>query len=172
MTRENSKDASRRNVLKALGATGALAAFGGVASAQETTQRGGGGQIQIQGTPIFLGAQVEYWYGLYPGQQQDGGGGGNQSTLNLQGQENPTLNLQSGQQYTVVWINMDGQPHNFAVLDGNGNPIENTRSTIIDQQGATQAVTFTANQQMAEYYCEVHPQSMRGQVQIGGGGGQ
>ena len=166
MTRENRNDTSRRTVLKTLGATGALAALGGVAGAQETTQQGGQG-VQIQGTPIFLGGQVEYWYGLYPGQQQGGGGG---NTLNVQGKENPTLNLQSGQQYTVVWTNLDGQPHNFAALDGNGNPIQATRSSIIQQQGATQAVTFTAQQNMAEYYCEVHPQSMRGQIQIGGGG--
>ena len=166
MTRENQKDASRRNVLKALGATGALAAFGGVAGAQETTQDGGQG-VQIQGRPIFLGGQVEYWFGLYPAGQQGGGGGGN--ALDVQGNQNPTLNLQTGQQYTVVWINMDGQPHDFAVLDGNGNPIESARTEVVQQQGGVRAVTFTAQQNMAEYYCSVHPQSMRGGIQLGGG---
>lgn len=167
MTGDDRNDASRRNVLKALGATGALAAFGGVAGAQETTQGGDQG-VQIRGRPILLGGQVEYWFGLYPAQQ--GGGGGDGNALDVQGNQNPTLNLRAGQQYTVVWINMDGQPHDFVVLDGNGNPIEATRTEIVERQGATRAVTFTARQNMAEYYCSVHPQSMRGGIQLGGGG--
>jgi hypothetical protein len=77
---------------------------------------------------------------------------------------NPTLTLEAGQEYTVVWENVDGAPHNFAVLTEAGEAT--VSSEIISGQGETQTVTFTASEQMATYLCEVHPQSMRGDVEV------
>ncbi|WP_226010468.1 PQQ-dependent sugar dehydrogenase [Halomicrobium salinisoli] len=82
---------------------------------------------------------------------------------------NPTLTLQPGQDYEVTWENVDGQPHNFAVVDGDDETL--LSSEIIEEQGATQTVEFTASEEMAEYLCDVHPVSMRGDVEIGGGAG-
>lgn len=42
------------------------------------------------------------------------------------------------------------------------------RSEIISEEGAIQKMTFTAAEEMAEYYCEVHPESMQGSVEITG----
>lgn len=84
----------------------------------------------------------------------------------LVGQEsNPTLTLEAGTEYTVVWENVDGAPHNFAILtEGGQTPVS---SEIIDGQGETQSVTFTASERMSTYVCEVHPQSMRGSIETG-----
>ena len=130
---------SRRSFLRATAATGILAGLGMSASAQAQTYR--------------LGGNTAAWEGRAPPE--------------IEGQENPTLRLEPGRDYVVVWENVDGQPHNFAILDDTGNPL--VRTEIISERGATQRVEFTAEEQMAEYYCEVHPASMRGRVQTGGG---
>lgn len=137
---------SRRTVLKSTATTtGVLAGITGassLASAQKTTFKFGG--------------KVAGWMGRSPAA--------------IKGKKNPTLSLQPGATYKVVWKNLDGLPHNFVIEDANGKDL--VRSKIIRQQGATQTVTFTANKQMAEYYCEIHPQTMRGKVKIGGSSSQ
>ena len=167
MTRKGSSgssdSASRRNFLIATGAVGAAASLGGLAAGQETTAgqgttgrettTGQGTTTGAQATTILLGGEVEYWYGLAPEP--------------IQGQENPTLRLQSGQRYELVWTNLDGHEHELIIEDANGNEIVATESN--EQAGATASVTFTANERMAQYYCEYHPQRMRGDVQFGEG---
>jgi len=79
--------------------------------------------------------------------------------------ENPTLQLEAGTEYVLVWENADGLQHNFAIEDENGDELQ--ASELVGDEGATQTVTFTATEEMAEYYCQVHPQSMRGAIEIG-----
>lgn len=83
----------------------------------------------------------------------------------IAGETNPTLTVNEGVKYTLVWENGDGLQHNFAIEDGSGNDILTTE--FMGEQGATQTVSFTATAEMAEYYCQVHPTSMRGSVEIG-----
>jgi glucose/arabinose dehydrogenase/plastocyanin len=130
---------SRRRFLEGAAVAGAAASFGGVSLGQETT--------------IRLVGRVTAWQGAAPAA--------------IEGQDNPTLTLEPGTDYTVEWENADGQPHNFAILDGDGNAV--VSSEVMDEQGATQTVTFTASEEMSEYVCEVHPTSMRGNVDVGGG---
>ena len=165
MTRDESgkaTGASRRNVLKALGVAGVLAGTGGVAAGQETTETTAEGTREttgatttggeVAGTPIILGGEVEHWYGLAPSA--------------IHGEENPTLSLREGERYTVIWINLDGAEHEFIIEDANGEELAATESA--ETPGETRSVTFTASPEMAEYYCEYHPQAMRGQVETGG----
>ena len=128
---------SRRTVLKAATATGALAGLGDLAASQSTE--------------IALDGEVDGWIGRSP--------------PSIAGQTNPTLALEPGQSYQVTWTNVDGAPHNFAVVDADGNRPVST--DIIDEEGATQSVEFEATPMMAEYLCEVHPQSMNGQISVG-----
>lgn len=79
---------------------------------------------------------------------------------------NPTIELEAGTEYSVIWENADGIQHNFAIEDENGEDLIATE--LVGQQGVTQAVTFTADQSMVEYYCQVHPGSMRGSIEITG----
>lgn len=72
--------------------------------------------------------------------------------------------LEEGTEYTLVWENGDGLQHNFAIEDENGEDLLAT--DLMSQQGETQSVTFTASAEMAEYYCQVHPTSMRGSIEV------
>ncbi|WP_225334863.1 PQQ-dependent sugar dehydrogenase [Halomicrobium urmianum] len=135
----------RRSVLKGVAAAGGVG-LAGVGLAQ-----------QDEPIAIRLGGVTSGW--TVPDDAGDPVGEG----------PNPTLTLQAGRDYEVTWENVDGQPHNFAVLDGDEETL--LSSEIIEEQGATQTVSFTATEEMAEYLCEVHPVSMRGDVEVGTGDG-
>ncbi len=127
----------RRQFLTAAAATGVVVSAGGFVHARQ------------QGQEIQLVGMVEAWEGVAPS--------------DIEGQTNPTLTLTAGQDYTVTWENGDGQPHNFAIRDANGENI--VASEVMSEQGTTQSVEFTATEEMAQYVCEVHPSSMVGEVQ-------
>jgi plastocyanin len=130
---------SRRRILQTAVAVGTIG-IGGFSTA-----------VQAQQTTLRFGGRVQGWQGRAPQQ--------------IKGKKNPTLNLQPGKKYKVVWENLDGQPHDFTIQDSNGNTIKKT--PIVSQQGATRSLTFTATKKMAQYICTVHPTTMVGQVQVG-----
>jgi len=203
MTRQS----SRRRFLKATAATGALAGLNAAVLAQ-----GQSGNEEV----ILLGGYTRAWQGYrLPGSAE------------ATGSANPTLNLQEGTTYTLMWQNGDGVGHNFAIQDSGGNnlqvlepltvqpdvftQINETQSSqnvtlevsdgnvtgvsngtngnmtdgggqqsteslvakteIISEEGAVQAVRFTATAEMAQYICLVHPNTMIGDVSVSGGGG-
>ncbi|GAA0232286.1 plastocyanin/azurin family copper-binding protein [Haladaptatus pallidirubidus] len=156
MTEKRETTFDRRTALKTLGGVGVLAGVGGTATGQETGgEPSDGGQSDggqsVRGTPILLVGEIEHWYGLAPSQ--------------IHGEENPTLSLRPGQQYTLVWMNVDGKEHELIIEDPDGNEITATEST--STPGATRQATFTAAERMSQYYCEYHPQRMRGDVSVG-----
>lgn len=97
-----------------------------------------------------LGGRTSAWIGRVP--------------QSIDGEENPSLPLTPGTEYTLVWRNLDGATHNFAILDGDGNVVH--RTEFMSEEGDTQTTTFTASEQMEEYLCQVHPTTMRGEVEI------
>jgi len=131
---------SRRTVVKTTAAATTLLATAGV------------GAVTAQETTFRLGGEVGGWQG--------------QSPSSIQGETDPTLELEAGTEYTIVWENLDGAPHNVVIEDENGNNL--VRTEVMSTQGTTQSVTFTASEEMNEYYCEIHPQSMRGGVSVSG----
>ena len=93
---------SRRRFLKAAAATGALAGLNATVLAQGQDEE-----------VILLGGKVAGWQGYrLPGE------------ATATGSSNPTLNLQSGTTYTLIWENLDGVPHNFAIKDSQGNNLK------------------------------------------------
>lgn len=128
----------RRHFLRSLGA-GAALGLPGVGSTQETTT------IELRG-------QIGGWEGVSP--------------ANIEEVENPTLSLSPGTDYTIVWKNVDGTPHNVVIADADETQL--VRSNIVSERGATQRVEFTATEEMATYSCEIHPSTMRGAVTTGG----
>jgi hypothetical protein len=135
-------DPDKRGFLKQAGVVGAVAITGtgvGITVAQDSARQ------------IVLGGETSGWIGRAPS--------------SIQGTTNPTLQLVTGQQYAIQWTNVDGLPHNVVIEDSDGNNL--VRSEIISEQGATQTVTFTASEEMNEYYCEIHPTTMRGSISIG-----
>jgi len=88
---------SRRGFLARTAAVGVLAGgFSALALGQETTPA----------ETIVLGGEIPGWQGIAP--------------ESIAGQTNPTLELTEGERYRVVWQNLDGQPHNFALQDAQG----------------------------------------------------
>ena len=141
-TRRGGVPTSRRSVLYGAAVAGTAAGIGGLASAQ------GDGTIRLDG-------DTAGWVGRSPPA--------------IAGETNPTLELQAGSEYEVTWINVDGAPHNFVVRNDAGEDL--VRTEIVNEQGATQSVTFTATPEMTTYLCEVHPTSMVGDVAVSGGAG-
>ncbi|MDF9746976.1 PQQ-dependent sugar dehydrogenase [Natrinema salsiterrestre] len=133
---------SRRRVLQAAAAAGGIAALGGVTVGQDTET-------------IELGGETSGWMGRSPS--------------DIEGETNPTLELQEGTTYEITWENVDGAAHNIAILDSEGNELESTE--IITGEGETQTLEFEATSEMAEYYCVVHPNTMRGSIELSSGGG-
>lgn len=141
---------SRRSLLQMLSSIGATAMIGNRTSAQETTTTT---KASVEGVPIILGGETEHWFGLTPSP--------------IHGQENPTLTLKSGQKYTLIWVNLDGAEHELIIENANDKELIATESA--STPGTTKAITFTANNQMDQYYCEYHPQSMRANIKLGNG---
>ncbi|WP_440005682.1 cupredoxin domain-containing protein [Halomicrococcus sp. SG-WS-1] len=133
---------TRRSFLET-SALGALAAAGASTSAN------------AQAETYRFGGEVVAWHGREPS--------------SIANTDNPTLQLEPGQQYRVVWENLDGQPHNFTIRDDQGNELESTETT--SEEGATLSLTFTATPEMSDYICTVHPTTMIGDIQMPGGGG-
>jgi glucose/arabinose dehydrogenase len=137
---------SRRRFLS-VAAAGTLASIGGLGSAA----------AQSEPEVIRLGGEIAGWQGRAP--------------ESIAGESNPTLSLEPGTDYRVVWENIDGMGHNFALLDGDGNVLE--RTEVMSEEGETQSIEFTAREAMAEYVCEPHITSMHGTISFGdrSGGG-
>ena len=197
------QNTSRRRFLKAAAATGALAGLNATVLAKGQDER-----------VIVLGGVTSGWQGY------------RLPAAEATESANPTLNLEAETTYTLLWNNVDGQPHNFAIQDSDGNNLEVleplsvsqdvfqqvnetdanesvslnvsdgnitgvstdgnmtggnmtgeqedslvAQTETISEEGAVQAVRFTASEEMASYICLVHPNTMVGDISLGGGGG-
>lgn len=158
--RGDTEGSTRRSVLAAAGAAGFLAGAPNLVGGQDTpTETPTDDETPTEAeTPeadatIVLGGRVEYWLGLAP--------------ETIEGEENPALELVEGDTYEIIWINLDGVEHELVVEDADGNELAASESA--EEVGATASATVEANEELAEYYCEYHPDSMRGQVELGEG---
>ncbi|WP_436343811.1 PQQ-dependent sugar dehydrogenase [Natronorubrum sp. FCH18a] len=139
----DSTSTSRRRLLQATAAAGGVVALSDLGLAQEQEPE-----------TIELGGETSGWQGVSPDDIAD--------------EENPTLDLEEGTTYEVVWENLDGQPHNFVVESEDGEELE--RTELMSEEGETQSLEFEATSEMAEYYCEPHAGTMRGEISVGDGG--
>lgn len=118
-------------------------------SGDNVTTTANGTQFNVS-QQYYLGGVVPGWQGIAP--------------ESIDEAVNPTLNLTGGQLYAITWVNVDGAPHNVVIENAQGNDIAAT--PIVSEEGATQTLIFRAPNEDGEYYCEVHPQSMRGDLAI------
>lgn len=120
MTRQT----SRRRFLKAAAATGALAGVNATVLAQ--------GQNEAV---ILLGGEVAGWQGYrLPGD------------ATATESQNPTMDLESGTTYTLMWKNLDGVPHTFAIKDAQGNNLKVLEPLAVEQDVFTQINETSENQ--------------------------
>lgn len=118
---------------------------------------GGGDGFEIEpGTEIDFSGQTSEWEGLAPS--------------SIEGESNPTLILQEGEDYTIGWSEGDGANHNLEIRDDSGEVIDEltTGDPVAEPEDAF--FDFTASSDMAVYRCQPHPQ-MEGEIQMGSGGG-
>ncbi len=145
---ESDDGVTRRTFVRTTGAAagmGTSALLADDAAAQTQTYRFGG--------------EVAAWQGRQPSA--------------IEGQSNPTIELQAGQEYEFWFENLDGQPHNMVIQDADGNAI--VESELVSEEGATASVTFTATPAMTTYICTIHPTTMVGDLNVTGeveGGGE
>lgn len=159
-------DRTRRTALKILGTTAATTGLTAAGAAQDTEtddeSDGGGNETdevadgdvddgESDQLPIILAGCTEYWYGVAPEK--------------IEGEENPTLQFEAGQEYELVWINVDSAEHELLVETDDGEELE--ASDASETAGEAVSMTVEANEDAAEYYCEYHPENMRGDVELG-----
>ncbi|WP_380680849.1 DUF7133 domain-containing protein [Salinigranum sp. GCM10025319] len=85
------------------------------------------------------------------------------SPPSLQGQSNPTLSLQQGEEYSIELSNSMDEEITFVVADATGNEIESFETM---SAGGSTTATFTASSSMASYYAEEYPEEMSGGIEI------
>ncbi|WP_265111633.1 cupredoxin domain-containing protein [Halosolutus halophilus] len=144
---------SRRTALRFIGATTAATGLTTAVTAQEDDAEDDADGEETDRLPIILAGRTEYWYGIAPEA--------------IEGEENPALDLEEGQEYELVWINVDGVNHELVVESADGEELE--ASDTSETAGEAVSMTFEASEDAAEYYCEFHPESMRGDVELGDG---
>ena len=109
-----------------------------------------------ESSTIQLGGESQGWTGQEPEA--------------ISGETNPTLELQVGETYEIVWENLDGAEHELILVDENGEEVE--ASDESESEGETVSLEFTAGEELAEYFCEYHPDAMRGEIEVTGGEGR
>ncbi|WIV67839.1 cupredoxin domain-containing protein [Natrialbaceae archaeon AArc-T1-2] len=92
------------------------------------------------------------WVGVSPGQ--------------IAGVENPTLRLVEGREYDLTWTNVDGGHHNVAMIDADEDVLEGYETEVVTDEGERQTLTFTATDEIVQYYCDSHQNLMRGDIEI------
>lgn len=119
-------------------------------SENETGNETGNAQTQA----IRLGAETAGWKGQAPSDIED--------------ETNPTISLQAGTSYDLTWENLDGEEHELIVADADETEIQSSGES--EQEGETVSMTVNVTQEMAGqsgiYYCEYHPEAMRGEFSV------
>lgn len=147
---------TRRSTLRVLAAVAAAAGISGVTTAQEDDEEDDdedAAEDETERLPVVLGARAEYWYGIAPEE--------------IEGEENPTLDLEDGEEYELVWINLDDVEHELVLESEDGDELAVSDET--ETAGEAVSTTVEASEEIAEYYCEYHPDSMRGDVELNDG---
>ncbi|MFC4439489.1 MULTISPECIES: hypothetical protein [Natrialbaceae] len=114
----------------------------GLGEAEGAEQNGEGGE------QILLAAdEDEVWIGEEPSE--------------IEGEENPTLELVAGWQYEIGYVNRGGDSHNLALWADD----EERDATDVNEE-EEQWLTVEASDDLTSYRCEVHPETMEGDIEV------
>lgn len=157
---------TRRTVLKVTGASLATAVAAGCLGDDDETaaENGddaddtgdadtGGDGIEIEpGTEIVFDGYTQHWAGLEPDA--------------IAGEENPTLILEAGGEYTMEWINADGVTHDLQIWDENEDVVDDLTTDSIGGEGDSDSLEFTAESEMVTYVCSYHINTQIGDLVV------
>lgn len=104
-----------------------------------------------------LEGETQHWIGIAPEE--------------IAGEENPTLEVEEGQEYEIEWENIDGAQHNIAIIDEDEEVVEDYETELVNEEGESQTLEFTATAEMAGYICDPHPDAMAGVIEVVNGEG-
>ncbi|AGB39003.1 twin-arginine translocation signal domain-containing protein [Natronococcus occultus] len=154
-------DHTRRTVLKAAGASTIAVAIAGCAgddndngndeNGDENGEDADGFEID-PGTEIVLDGYASHWEGIEPDE--------------IDGEDNPTLVLEEGEEYTIEWINADGVAHDLQIWDEDDELVDDLATDSIDDEGEGDSLEFTAEPEMVTYVCEYHETNQVGDLVV------
>ena len=160
MTRDNV--ISRRTAMKLTGAAAATALVAGCSddddNGDEPADDDGNGNGDADGIEIEPGTQIMFagltqgWEGIEPS--------------DIEGDENPTLILQEGEEYEIGWTDGDGSQHNIEIRDDGGDVVDDLQTELVSEADDDQILEFEASSEMAQYVCEPHETTMVGDLVV------
>ena len=101
---------------------------------------------------IHLEGRTEAWTGVEPDV--------------IEGEENPTIVLFSGQSYDISFENADGDRHNLVIWDQESNVVNGYETEFVEEEGEEASLSIEASEEMAQYVCEPHATTMIGEIEI------
>ncbi|GEM_PF-1182664 len=103
------------------------------------------------GTEIVLDGYSTHWEGLEPSE--------------IEGEENPTLVLEAGEEYTIEWVNADGVLHDLQIWDDD-DVVDDLVSDEVEEEGESATLEFEASEEMASYVCSYHQAQQIGDLVV------
>jgi hypothetical protein len=152
---------TRRTVLKAAGASVFVIATAGCLGDDGDDEGGDNGddaggddnEFEIDPeTEIVLDGYSSHWEGIEPSE--------------IDGEENPTLILEDGEEYTMEWINADGVDHDLQIWDDSNDLVDDLATDSISDEGEGDSLKFTASDEMTTYVCEYHDANQVGDLVV------
>jgi hypothetical protein len=83
--------------------------------------------------------------------------------LVIEGEENPTLELVEDREYEIGFVVRDEGEHNLTIHGDGG---QHGRTQITDEEGEEVWQTIDASEELTEYLCDVHPETMVGGIEV------
>ena len=144
----DSRQLSRRAVVKASGVTGA-ALLAGCLNDEPDDDDDAWADVDA----FHFEGRVEAWTGVEPSL--------------IEGEENPTITLIEGQEYDFSWENADGVLHNMEIRDGDGEVIDDYQSEDVSEEGEEATIEgVVATEEMDVYICQYHTTTQVGDIEI------
>jgi len=147
---------SRRTAMKVTGAAAATALVAGCTGDDngddDDGDNGGNGGVEIDaGADIRLDGQTAGWELLEPTTADD---------------NNPTLVLEDGADYTIGWTEGDGAAHNIELWNADGEVVDDLQTEEVQDPDEDQILEFTASDEITNYVCDPHDNTMNGEIQV------
>ncbi|WP_090504972.1 hypothetical protein [Natronorubrum sediminis] len=103
-------------------------------------------------TTIMFEGETAGWIGVEPEE--------------IEGEENPTLVLEEGEEYEIGWEQGDDASHNLELVDEDDEVVDEHETEVTDDPNEDDTFEFEATDEIVEYVCRQHPDTMRGEIRV------